>query len=225
MAKLSELLQAQQDQADMLRKITELPGLNRAAAQAATLQKQPMVPTGMLAPADQTPFGEMRQLSPQELAAKGAVTVPVDTFSNPNLRGSNVDRFVPYYAAKNVKEGGLDISPELLAEYQKAGLTKLIAERGGNNPVIVEHEVSHDDIRDELENRKAMWHKFAGKPEGAVAEAQYRFAQEQQNPTGNPFASALKEAAFPRVGNPKYGTADEIMQAYRDMQIQYPIKR
>jgi hypothetical protein len=222
MADLAKLLQEQQRQADMMRQLTgELPGLNQAKAQAAQLQNQPMIPTGMLAPQDKTPFGEMRQLSPEELAAKGAVTVPTTGFSNPNLRGSNVNRFVPYYAAKHVQEGGMDISPEMIKAYQDAGLTKLIAERGGNNPVVVEHEVSHDRYRDEMKNRRKIYERFAGKPEGSLAEAQYLLGKEQLDPSGNPFAYGLKQAAFPRVGNPKYAESAEAVKAYRNVEPEY----
>lgn len=211
MASLAELLQAQQDQEEQLRRITQLPGINRATAQAAQLQNQPMAPTGMLKPADQTAFGEMPQLSPQELAARRTATVPTVGMSNVGLRGANVGRTMPYYAGKGLQEAGWDITPEMVNEYQKAGINTLVANKGGNYEAVVGHEGSHNQIPDEEENRRFTYERYAGKPQGAIAEAQYRVT----DPNNPEFAAAVR-AAYPRIGNPKYGEVRETLEKYKE---------
>lgn len=213
MADLAQLLQEQQRQAELMRQLTgELPGINRATAQAAQLQNQPMAATGMLAPQDKTPFGEMPQLSPQELAAKGFATAPTTNMRNSTLRGANFGRTVPYYAAKGMQEAGWNVSPELLKEYQKAGVNKLVG-KGGNYEVVVGHEGSHDAIPNEAENRRFTYERYAGTPQGAVAEAQYRVTDPK-----NPEYVAAVRAAYPAYGNPKYAEVKETLEKYKKAQ-------
>lgn len=215
MASIAELLAAQQAQADAVRRMTgELPGLNQAKAQAAQLQNQPMAATEMLRPADQTPFGEMRKLSPQELAARGTATVPSQGFQNPNLRGANFNRVVPYNAAKQMQEQGWDISPEMIREYQKAGINKLAAERGGNYEVTVGHEGSHDQIWNELANRKFTQERYAGKPEGNLAMADYVLERDKNLRSDDPYFQNLNRAAYNKFGNPKYASVQRALKAY-----------
>ena len=214
MASLAELLQAQQDQAEMMQKLSNLPGINRAAAQAAQLQNQPMAPSGMLRPADQTAFGEMPQLSPQELAARGTATVPTSGFQNSNVAGANFGRTVPYYAAKELQAANWDISPEMINEYKKAGINKLVTERGGNTEVVVGHEGSHDVLPDEMQNRRFTYERYAGKPEGNLAKAQYQLARDQEMRQDDPYFANLRKAAFPAFGNPKYASVEKALKAY-----------
>lgn len=192
---------------------TDLPGVTRAIAQAAQLQNQPMVASGLLAPADKTPFGEIPELSPQELAARGTAAVPTLGMSNVGLRGANVGHTVPYYAAKGLKEENWDISPELINAYKNAGIDKLVTQKGGNYEVVVGHEGSHDVIPDEEANRRFTYERYAGKPQGGIAEAQYRVT----DPNNPAFAEAVR-AAYPRLGNPKYGAVRKTLEEYKQAQ-------
>ena len=196
---------------------SELPGVIREIATAAQLQHQPLAVSGLLAPADETPFGEMPALSAQELAARGTATVPTVGMSNVGLRGANVGRTVPYYAGKGLQAEGWDITPEMVKEYQKAGINKFVTGKGGNYEVVVGHEGSHDTFPSEEENRRFTYERYAGSPEGAVAEAQYRVT-DPHNPA---FIEAVR-AAYPRIGNPKYGEVSRTLEEYKKAQ---PVKK
>lgn len=195
-------------------RLWDVPGVGRELARSTTLAAQPLTPSktspvGLTnSKMNPTTFGQMPSLSPQELAAVGAVQIPNPSMSNVDLLGTNFSLntgAVPYNVSQNFAKYGLNLTPAQVDALRKAG-TNIVVTPGGNFTGAVSHEVGHYDTHNEEKNRSNQATSLSGTPSGTWAKAVDAVFKGKGG-------SDLQNAAFPRVGTPSYGNVSRAFDA------------